>query len=243
MKIFKRALLGLLVVTALLIFGFILWAETPLGPAPEALSALESDSKVTVTMDDFITFQPATLQPTTGFIFYPGGRVDNRSYAAPLRDIAEQGYFVVLVPVRLNLAFFDIDAADSVFALYPEIQNWAAGGHSLGGVASALFAKDHPEIAGLIFWASYPPDDSLKNSGLKMLSIYGTNDMAGMAKFDQTKPLLTADARYVIIDGGNHGQFGDYGLQPGDKDATVSRADQQAQVVSATAEFLKELEK
>jgi len=169
--------------------------------------------------------------------------VDYRSYAVPLRDIAEQGYFVVLVPVRLNLAFFDINAANSVFALYPEIQYWAAGGHSLGGVASALFAKDHPEIAGLIFWASYPPDDSLKNSGLKMLSIYGTNDMAGMAKFDETQPLLTADARFIIIDGGNHGQFGDYGAQPGDKAATVSRTDQQAQVVNATVEFLKELEK
>jgi len=243
MKIFKRVLPGLLVVTVLLSLGFVVWAETPLGPAPEALSALDSDSKVTVTMGDFITFQPATLQPTTGFIFYPGGHVDYRSYAVPLRDIAEQGYFVVLVPVRLNLAFFDINAANSVFALYPEIQYWAAGGHSLGGVASALFAKDHPEIAGLIFWASYPPDDSLKNSGLKMLSIYGTNDMAGMAKFDETKPLLTADAHYVIIDGGNHGQFGDYGAQPGDKAATISRADQQAQVVRATAEFLKELEK
>ncbi|HET7143528.1 MAG TPA: alpha/beta hydrolase [Anaerolineales bacterium] len=243
MKLFKRVLLGLLIVAALLVLGFVVWAETPLGPAPEALSALESDSQVTVTMDDFIIFQPATLQPTTGFIFYPGGRVDYRSYAAPLRAIAEQGYFVVLVPVRLNLAFFDIDAADSVFALYPEIQYWAAGGHSLGGVASALFAKDHPEITGLIFWASYPPDDSLKNSGLKMLSIYGTNDMAGTAKFDETKALLSADARYVIIDGGNHGQFGDYGAQPGDKEATVSRADQQAQAVSATSEFLDELAK
>ena len=249
MKIFKRILLGLLAVTVLLGLGFIVWAETPLGPAPEALSALESDSQVIVTIDDYITFQPSNpstgsgqaLQPETGFIFYPGGRIDYRSYAAPLHEIAAQGYLVVLVPVRLNMAFFDINAANPVFEKYPEIQNWAAGGHSLGGVASALFAKNHPEIDGLIFWASYPADDSLKNSDLKMLSIYGTNDMAGMAKFDETKTLLTADARYVVIDGGNHAQFGDYGSQPGDNDATISRADQQKQIIEASVNFLRQL--
>ncbi|MCE9646149.1 MAG: alpha/beta hydrolase [Chloroflexi bacterium] len=243
MKIVKRILLGLLAVIVASILGFAGWAETPMGPRTEALAALKSDPSVIVQVGDFITFQPADKQPDTGFIFYPGGRVDYRSYAAPLHAIAEQGYLVVLVPVRLNLAFFDINAGAPAFSQFPEINHWAAGGHSLGGVASALFAKDHPEIEGLIFWASYPADDSLKNSDLKMLSIYGTNDMAGMVKFDETKPLLTSDARYVVIQGGNHAQFGDYGPQPGDNEATISRSEQQAQVVSATVEFLQELRK
>jgi len=244
MKIFKRVLFGLLIVVVVVVLGFVVWAETPLGPAPEALSALESDSKVIVNVDNFITFQPANVRPVTGFIFYPGGRVDYRSYAAPLREIASQGYLVILVPVRLNLAFFDINAAGTVFENHPEIKNWAVGGHSLGGVASALFAKNNlDEIAGLIFWASYPADDSLNKSDLKMISIYGTNDMAGMAIFDEKKPLLTADAQYVVIQGGNHAQFGDYGPQPGDNEATISRADQQTQVVHATLEFLKGLAK
>ena len=238
MKIIKRIALVLVIVVALISIGFVIWAETPLGPAPEALAALKSDSQVTITTNDFITFKPSNLQPSTAFIFYPGGHVDYRSYAAPLRAIAEQGYLVVLVPVRLNLAFFDINAANPVFGKYPEIQHWIVGGHSLGGVASALFAKGHPQVEGIVFWASYPADDSLKNSDLKMLSIYGTNDMAGMAKFDETKSLLTADAKYVVMDGGNHAQFGDYGPQPGDNAATISRADQQAQVVSAVVSFL-----
>ncbi|MFN8414359.1 MAG: alpha/beta hydrolase [Anaerolineales bacterium] len=244
MKIFKRILLGLLAVVLLISVGFVVWAETPLGPAPEALSALQSDSQVTVTTDKFITFQPANAQPSTGFIFYPGGRVDYRSYAVPLHEIAAQGYLVVLVPVRLNLAFFDINAADSVFAEHPEIKHWVVGGHSLGGVASALFAKQHEaQLDGIVFWASYPADDSLKNSQLKMLSIYGTKDMAGMGKFDETKPLLVSDAQYVVIDGGNHAQFGDYGPQPGDNAAEISRTEQQSQIVKATVDFLKELEK
>lgn len=239
MKIIKRILLALVVVSVLFVLGFVFWAETPLGPAPEALSALESDANVVVTDDDYITFEPVSAQPVTGFIFYPGGRVDYRSYAVPLRAIAEQGYLVVSVPVRLNLAFFDIGAADSVFAQYPQIEHWVVGGHSLGGVASALFAKEQPQVEGIAFWASYPADDSLNNSGLRMLSIYGTKDMAGMAKFDETRPLLVADAKYVVIDGGNHAQFGDYGAQPGDNEATISRAVQQAQVVQAMVEFLE----
>lgn len=241
MKIIKRVLFGLVVVSVLFVLGFVFWAETPLGPAPEALSALESDANVTVTDGDYITFEPVDAQPVTGFIFYPGGRVDYRSYAVPLRAIAEQGYLVVSVPVRLNLAFFDINAADSVFVQHPEIEHWVVGGHSLGGVASALFAKEQSQVEGIVFWASYPADDSLNDSDLKMLSIYGTNDMAGMEKFDETRPLLVADAKYVIIDGGNHAQFGDYGPQPGDNEATISRADQQAQVVQATVEFLEGL--
>jgi hypothetical protein len=241
MKIIKRILLGLIAVLVLISFGFVVWAETPLGPAPEALSALNSDSQVTVTTDNFITFQPVDKQPTTGFIFYPGGRVDYRSYAAPLHEIAAQGYLVILVPVHLNLAFFDINAAQPVFAAHPEIQHWAVGGHSLGGVASALFAKNHPEIEGLIFWASYPADDSFKNSDTKVLSIYGTNDMAGMEKFDEAKKLLPQNTQYIVMDGGNHGQFGDYGLQPGDKIATISRAEQQKQIVKASVNFLREL--
>ncbi len=242
MKTLKRiffALISALIVSAI---GFVIWAEFPLAPAPEALSALQSDSQVTVTSGDFITFKPVNLKPETGFIFYPGGRVDYRSYAAPLREIAAQGYLVVMLPVRLNLAFFDINAAEPAFAQYPEIKHWAVGGHSLGGVASALFAKDHlTQLDGVIFWASYPADDSLKNSELKILSIYGTNDMAGMEKFKETSALLPSDTQYIVIDGGNHAQFGDYGAQPGDKEASISRSDQQAQIVNATVDFLKEL--
>jgi pimeloyl-ACP methyl ester carboxylesterase len=239
MKLLKRILLGLLLVVVLTAAGFVVWAETPLGPAPEALAALQSDAQVAVTSGDLITFTPTAQRPASvGFIFYPGGRVDARSYAAPLHEIAARGYLVVLVPVRLNLAFFDINAAEAVFAAHPEIEHWVIGGHSLGGVAAALFAGTHPQISGLVFWASYPADDSLKNSSMRILSIYGTNDMAGMQTFQEKDALMPGNVEYVVIEGGNHAQFGDYGPQPGDNAATISRADQQAQVVDAVVRFL-----
>lgn len=243
MKILKRLFLGLLVVAILLIVGFLIWAETPLKAAPEALSALESDASVIVTTGDYITFMPTKLKPNTAFIFYPGGRVDYRAYAVPLYKIAEQGFLVVLLPVRLNLAFFDINAADQVFDDFPNIQHWSVGGHSLGGVAAAIYASKKNNLDGIVFWASYPADDALKNTHMKILSIYGTRDISDVDVFDASRLKLPTDAEFVVIEGGNHSQFGDYGFQPGDNEATISRLEQQSQAIEATVEFLKSLSK
>jgi Alpha/beta hydrolase family len=243
MKILKRVLPGLMAVTVLASLGFVVWAETPLSAAPEALSALESDANVAVALGDYITFKPANAEPTTAFVFYPGGRVDYRAYAVSLHRIAEQGYLVILLPVRLNLAFFDVNAADKAIADFPQIQHWVVGGHSLGGVASALYASRKDDLDGIVFWASYPADDALKNTNMKVLSIYGTLDMGGLDAFEASRANLPADTKFVVIDGGNHGQFGDYGFQPGDNTATITRAEQQSQVVEATVQFLDSLSK
>jgi hypothetical protein len=42
----------------------------------------------------------------------------------------------------------------------------------------------------------------------------------------------------VPIEGGNHAQFGWYGTQAGDGQATISREAQQAQIVDATTALL-----
>lgn len=240
---FKLIAAALLVALLVAVSAFVVWANNASPASDIALQALNSDSAVTVSNESgYYTFTPTGETPTTGFIFYPGGRVDYRAYAPVLRMIAEQGYFVALVPVPLNLAFFDINAATPVQEQHPNIEHWVVGGHSLGGVAASVYAKDHlNDLDGIIFFASYPADDSLKNSTLEILSIYGTRDMAGMDKFDETKALLPPQTQYVVIDGGNHAQFGSYGPQAGDNEATISPEDQWAQVSTATVEFLKSL--
>lgn len=240
MKLTKLLLYGFFIV-AIVVMGFVLWAGSALGPEPEALAALRSDDHVTVSLDKYVVFQPARRKISTGFVFYPGGRVDYRSYAAPLRRIAAEGYLVILLPVRLNLAFFDINAADDPIASFPEIRHWVVGGHSLGGVAAAVYAGRNMDLNGLVFWASYPPDEKLKNSDLPILSIYGTLDMGGVEAFEASRSNLPSTAKSVVIDGGNHAQFGDYGFQPGDNAATISPLEQQKQVVEATVKFLKEV--
>jgi dienelactone hydrolase len=240
---FRYVLIGLVAILLVAVAGFVVWAANPLGPEERALAALEAGDNVTVKVGDFIVFQPTDVNPDTGFIFYPGGRVDYRSYAPALREIAAQGYLVVLVPAPLNLMVFDPNKAADVFPQFPQIEHWAVGGHSLGGAMAANYLYTHPDAAeGLVLWASYPADNNdLSTSGLQVLSVYGTLDMAGMEPFENSRALLPENTTWVVIQGGNHAQFGDYGPQPGDNTATISAADQQAQIVKATTEFLSQL--
>jgi dienelactone hydrolase len=170
--------------------------------------------------------------------------VDYRSYAPVLHEIAAQGYLVVLVPAPLNLMVFKPNAADAVIPQFPQIEHWAIGGHSLGGAMAANYAYTHPNaVDGLVLWASYPASNNdLTDSASPVLSIYGTLDMAGMEKFEESRALLPENTVWTVIEGGNHAQFGDYGFQPGDNVATISAAEQQAQIVNATVAFLAGLE-
>ena len=227
------------------IIGFLAWGLIIPKPMPEALIALQSDSDVTVTTEPWLVFQPTDQVPTTGFIIYPGGRVDPRAYAPIAHSIAAQGYLVVIVPMPLNLAVFGANRAASVIQTYPDIQYWVIGGHSLGGSMAALYADKHrDQINGLVLWASYPASSNdLSDSNTKVLSIFGTQDgLATKDKIDASRELLPADTTWVPIEGGNHGQFGWYGDQPGDNPATISRQDQQAQIIQATLDFLKSMQ-
>jgi hypothetical protein len=245
-KALRILLATLALVMVLLTAGFVVWGETPARPMPEALAALQSDAKVTVTSDKWLVFAPAEGQPTTGFIIYPGGRVDYRAYAPAAHQISTQGYLVIIVPMPLNLAVFGVNSAQDVQAAYPQIQHWAIGGHSLGGAMAASFARTHPDaVQGLALWAAYPASsDDLSRSGLRVVSIFGSQDgLATGEKIEASRALLPADTTWVQIAGGNHAQFGWYGDQPGDNPATLSRSEQQARVVEATLGMLNDLQR
>jgi hypothetical protein len=240
-KTFK---LGSSIVLVVLLVGmglFTLWAQNPYPASEIALQALESDDLVLVNEESgLITFGPVNAQSDIGFIFYPGGRVDYRAYAPVLHQIAAHGYFVALVSVPLNMAIFDTNAADQVMELFPNIQRWVVGGHSLGGVTASSYASDHLDsIDGLVFWASYPANDSLKDTNIKVLTIYGTNDMEGDTQINISQSRLPASAQFITIDGGNHAQFGSYGPQSGDRPATITDEEQWAQAAELTVQFLE----
>jgi pimeloyl-ACP methyl ester carboxylesterase len=243
MKTWKKVLLAIAVVLLLAAAAFVVWAMTPLGPMPEALAALESDAAVQVTTDPWYTFQPTGPAQNTGLIIYPGGRVDPRSYAPTARAIAEQGYPVVIVPMPLNLAVFGAGKAVDVIAAMPEVERWAIAGHSLGGSMAANFIRNNPEAAdGLVLWASYPAgsDDLSGFAALSATSIYGTAD--GVASPEEVlagAALLPPDTVWVPIEGGNHAQFGWYGPQSDQDIATISREEQQAQIIAATVQTLE----
>lgn len=221
---------------------FVTWANDASAADDVALQALSSDSAVDVREENgWFVFSPVAVEPQTGFVFYPGGKVDYRAYAPALKLIAAQGYFVALVPAPLNLAFFDVNAADNVKAAHPEIENWFVGGHSLGGVAASAYASSH-DVRGVVLWASYPADDSLRTRSIPAVSIYGTRDgLATGEQLDASRDLLLPDTQFIPIEGGNHAQFGSYGPQTGDSEATIAPEEQWQQAADATVGFFVEV--
>jgi hypothetical protein len=240
----SKIILSLLLVITVILVGFVVWAETPLGPMSEAYGALQSDSAVIVSMDGWLSFSPISSNATKGFIFYPGGRVDSRSYAPAARAIATQGYLCVIVSMPLNLAVFGVNIANDVMNAYPQISSWAIGGHSLGGTMAAQFAYDNPsKIQGLVLWAAYPAaGTNLTTHTLLVTTIHGTNDgLVSSTQIDSSLKLLPPNTVRMEITGGNHAQFGWYGEQLGDNTATITRTLQQSQIINATVQLLRKM--
>jgi len=240
----SKIVLAISVAVIVILGGFLVWAETPLGPMSEVYRTLESDSFVKVSTDKWLVFQPANYSVNTGFIIYPGGRVDYRSYAPVAHEMAARGYLIIIVPMPLNLAVFGINIATDVIESYPKIESWAIGGHSLGGSMAAQFAYENPsKIEGLVLWAAYPASGSnLSKLNISVVTIHGTNDgLVSTLQIDSSLKLLPKDTYRVEIAGGNHAQFGWYGKQPGDNDATISKEAQQEQIINPTIQLLKKL--
>ena len=229
----------LLLTTGLLIWG-ISWATYARPPLPEAQAALDSDALVEVSLEPWLVFDPVGEQHT-GLIFYPGGRIDPRGYAVLMRALAEQGYLVVVPSMPINMAIFNSNAADGIMAEFRAIKNWVIAGHSVGGVAAAIYTNTHPDqIDGLAIWASYPPESAdLSASHIPVYLIYGELDpAANAADVENRAELLPADTVYLEIKGGDHHQFGTYLIDAEDDLAVISREDQQEQIIQATLELL-----
>lgn len=211
--------------------GFLGWTRIARYPAFDGASALAAAAEAD---RGWYVFEPAD-DPIAGFIFYPGGLVDPAAYAPLMQRLADEGILAVVVPMPLDLAVFDSRAAGDVIEAYPTIDRWVLGGHSLGGAMAAEFASANPgSIDGLVFLASYPAESTdLSDLAIPALSIYGTEDGVAGDVFADSLGRLPADTELVVLDGGNHAQFGDYGPQQGDGEATMSREEQQQRTAGA----------
>jgi pimeloyl-ACP methyl ester carboxylesterase len=213
--------------------------------AQQALAALDSDDIVTVTQDDWIVFTPTGSNPTKGLIFYPGGEVDERGYSEPLRAIAAAGYLVVMPPMPLQLAVFDIDAAADVIAAYPDIQAWGIAGHSLGGSMGARYVFNNPGVIdGLLLWDSYAPDD-MSAVTIRVRMIHRSDDSGEPpADYEPKLVLLPPQTDFIPLIGGQHLNFGNFiagrmyrDAPPADLDAATQRA----MVAAASIQFMDSL--
>ncbi|KAJ1567947.1 hypothetical protein HK096_008073 [Nowakowskiella sp. JEL0078] len=273
--------------------AFLLYTCIGVGYAmPEALAMLKSDSVVQVdtSINGWSIFYPTSSNSMTnssnltiGIIFYPGGKVDSRAYAPFCNNVVtqmitqkQQRVLCVIIPMPLNLAIFNINAAKSVqdyfspggiavSAKYPGltdyqnktmgISKWIIGGHSLGGAMACSYiggtegtdsigkigstsVDSAGKIFGLLLLGSACSNDISTWSG-NVTACLGSNDgLESPQVFLSQVKNVPSNIVVINITGGNHGQFGYYGDQPGDNKATISRQLQDAKVTNATIDLL-----
>ena len=207
------------------------------GEAAVAAMAATSDIRVE-QRGNALAFIPENAG--TGFIFYPGGKVESTAYAPLMRVLAENGVLCVLTEMPLNLAVLDMNAADGIPEQHPQIERWYIGGHSLGGsMAASHAAKNTERYEGLVLLASYSTAD-LSQSGMEVISIYGSEDgVLNMEKYAENRSNLPASYQEHVIDGGCHADFGSYGPQDGDGVPTISGESQIAETARLLTEFFK----
>ncbi|MDY2838601.1 MAG: DUF1294 domain-containing protein [Bilifractor sp.] len=201
---------------------------------------IHSDAAVTVTEEKtgYLFDGPGTDDL---IIFYPGAKVETEAYAPILHEVAECGYDCFLVNMPFRLAFFGLNKAEDVMARHPDYVQFYMAGHSLGGAMAGNFTAEHlNEIRGVIFMAAYPTKTL---EGSRALSLYGSQDgVLNMKHYQDSLSLMPDDFTDVIIEGGNHAQFGDYGEQKGDGEATISAEEQWGESVTAIMNFMEKSE-
>ncbi len=226
-------ILGIIVAISLVLFGaFSFYASFYYGPAEDQEELIaQYDITIENTEDGYFLDGPST---DTLFIFYPGAKVDESAYIPMLLEISDAcDVFIVRMPYRF--AFFGINQADDIRNTYV-YENYYIGGHSLGGAMAASYGSKHQDAYdGLILLASYPTKDL---GSLSVLSIVGSNDqVVNSDKLEEGKQ-YTSNGSYIIIAGGNHAQFGNYGVQDGDGAASISKEEQWKLTAEAILSFM-----
>ena len=200
-----------------------------------ALSYINGSGNVSVTHESNWLFIDGKGNDTA-LIFYPGAKVEYSAYLPLMNQIAAQGVDVYLVQMPFNLAFFGQNSADDIIK-NSNYSHYIMSGHSLGGVAASGYASKH-DVDGLVLLAAYPSEEIDKPT----LSIYGSEDkVLNLKSYNDAKPLIKANFTEHIINGGNHAQFGNYGLQKGDGNAGINSTLQQNETTSEIINFINKL--
>ncbi len=202
--------------------------------AAAAAMAVEGSVTVREEVPGRIVFAPAN--PAAGLVFYPGGKVGYTAYAPLMRELAERGVLCVLLEMPFNLAVLDVNAAGGVPEDYPQTDSWYIGGHSLGGaMAATYFSENADTYDGLILLGAYSTAD-LSGLDTTVISIYGSEDgVMDREKYLENRAHLPAGFEELVIEGGCHAYFADYGAQAGDGTPTISREEQLRQTADRIA--------
>lgn len=232
---------------ALLGANYALMAGLFFGPSREVRAALKSDKVVEVSFREkqsWLVFNPLQQTVNAGLVMYPEGYQDIRAYAPISRQISQQGFVVVLLSRRMKFPPTlqeEEQRVSAVMAAFPQVRTWFIGAHTWEADLAAQYANLHADkLAGVVLWAGrLSADNSLANSSLPVLYVYGTRDDENESLIARYRSFLPPQTTLVIIQGGNRVNFANFGPMPRDVGATIPFQEQQNQASSATVLFMK----
>lgn len=239
-KVLKIILLVLLLLLIVSGFAFYYWTQQTYEPS-STLTKLVNEDEITYSEDWLVFDSKKEGQTKGGIIIYPGAKVEPEAYSYYGQELSKHGYFVAIPNVRLNLPILEVGKAEEIIDKYASVENWFIGGHSLGGVAAASYAKDHLDvITGVFFLGSFPSGNSdFSNTSIPILSLFADKDgLTTLDKIDESGDLLSDNTVMKEISGGNHSQFGVYGKQKGDGEATISVIEQQHIIIESILDWV-----
>ena len=231
-KWFKIILWGFIAALSCLLLATTVWLGDYYHAEDDGLNLSDMQSLSVKVQDDYLAIYPSDA--TTGIILYQGAKVDYLAYATLARAFADRGILCIVIDSPANIALTDNGKASNLINSYPQITSWYVGGHSLGGVVASREIHDNPDaFDGLILLASYSNVD-LTDLDINVISLYGSEDIIlDTDSYEDALDNLPV-VHELVIEGGNHAQFGNYGWQSGDGEATITMDEQQA----ITADFV-----
>jgi len=198
--------------------------------------------------DDYYLITEIGNLADNAIIMFPGAKVEATAYIPLMEAVVKSDsskVAVFIVKPSYNFAVFGEKVAENICEEYGmKYKKWYVAGHSLGGVEAASYAKNHIiGIDGLIMLASYSVSDLVNaeeySDDFRVLSINASNDyIINLEKREEYMKNLPDDTLFYEIEGGNHGQFGDYGFQEGDKTASISKEEQWEEIAEQINLFI-----
>ncbi|MGE0931551.1 alpha/beta hydrolase [Peijinzhouia sedimentorum] len=189
----------------------------------------ENSSNVTVNItDDYLGFESNLTGDAINVIFFQGGLVDPKAYAPLGRKLAENGYNCYIIKMNWRLPINDYQKTLELFDL-PN-GKYVIGGHSQGAKMAAQLVYENPSLFEGLFLlgTSHPRDIDLSNSAIPTLKLYAENDgLASVPEVMENRNKLPVGADLVLVEGGNHSQFGYMGQLFMDSSADISLEEQQ----------------
>jgi hypothetical protein len=166
------------------------------------------------------------IDSNIGFIMYQGAKVDPRSYSY-LKDIDASVY---ISDFAYGISFFNPNLTKEIISENPQVDTWYFAGHSLGGSVVYDQALKSDQAKGVFMMGSYPIKKVEENVDFSSTGFFATKD--GLIQdYEDMKLLYPENSQFVMIEGGNHGQYGEYGVQKGDMQADITSAEQHKIIV------------